>query len=40
MQHGVAEATYAAWKGHSPAVSRKHYVAPTEAEYEAITRAA
>lgn len=35
-QKGVAEATYCAWLGHSPKVSREHYVAPTEAEYEAI----
>ena len=33
----VAEATYAAWLGHSPTVSRKHYVAPTETEFAAIT---
>ena len=37
---GVAEATYAAWLGHDPSVSRKHYVAPTEAEYDAVTRVA
>ena len=35
-QKGVAEATYCAWIGHSPKVSREYYVAPTEAEYEAI----
>ncbi|MCH8165392.1 MAG: hypothetical protein IH889_07265 [Planctomycetes bacterium] len=39
-QGGVAEATYCTWAGHSPTVSRKHYVAPTEAEYEAISRVA
>ncbi len=35
-QKNVAEATYAAWIGHSPNVSRKHYVAPTDAEFDAI----
>lgn len=35
-QAGVAEATYCAWLGHSPTVSRKHYVSPTEAEFAAI----
>lgn len=35
-QAGVAEPTYCAWLGHSPTVSRRHYVAPTEAEFEAI----
>ncbi len=37
---GVAEATYAAWLGHDPSVSRKHYVAPTEAEFDAMTQVA
>ena len=37
---GVAEATYTAWLGHDRSVSRKHYVAPTEAEYDAVTRVA
>lgn len=37
---GVAEATYAAWMGHSPTVSRKHYTAPTDAEFAAATRVA
>ncbi len=39
-QRGVAEATYCAWLGHSPKVSREHYVAPTNDEYQAIIRAA
>ena len=39
-QRGVAEATYCAWLGHSPKVSREHYVAPTSDEYQAIIRAA
>lgn len=34
---GIAEATYAAWMGHSVEVSRDHYVNPLEAEFEAIT---
>ena len=34
---GVAEPTYAAWLGHSPTVSRKHYVSPTEAEFAAVS---
>ena len=33
---GVAEPTYCTWLGHSPTVSRKHYVAPTESEFAAI----
>ncbi len=37
---GVAEATYAAWMGHSPTVSRKHYTAPTDAEYAAVAKVA
>lgn len=32
---GFAEATYAKWLGHSEAVSRQHYVSPTEAEFNA-----
>ncbi len=36
-QRGVAEPTYCTWLGHSSAVSRRHYVSPTEAEFEAIT---
>ena len=36
----VAEATYCAWLGHSPRVSREHYVTPTSDEYQAIIRAA
>ena len=32
---GFAEATYAKWLGHSEAVSRQHYVSPTDAEFEA-----
>ena len=32
---GFAEPTYCAWTGHSPAVSRKHYVAPTDSEFDA-----
>ena len=37
--NGVAEATYAAFLGHDPSVSRRHYVHPTEAEYDALTLA-
>ena len=37
---GTAEATYATWMGHSAKVSREHYVAPTDAEFEAVTAAA
>ncbi len=37
--NGVAEATYAAFLGHDPSVSRKHYVSPTAAEYDALTLA-
>lgn len=37
-QGGVAEATYCAWAGHSTAVSRGHYVSPTDAEFEAIAK--
>jgi integrase len=33
----VAEATYATWMGHSADVSRKHYVNPTDAEFDSIT---
>jgi len=33
---GVAEPTYAAWLGHSPTVSRRHYVSPTDQEFAAI----
>lgn len=36
--NGIAEATYTAWLGHGPEVSRQHYVTPTEGEYERITR--
>ncbi|MFB3138111.1 MAG: hypothetical protein ACE10B_02700, partial [Phycisphaerales bacterium] len=40
-QGGVAEATYAAWMGHSPTVSRKHYVGvPLDAEFNAVARPA
>lgn len=35
---GHAEATYSAWLGHDPSVSRKHYVAPTDREYAAVSR--
>ncbi len=34
---GLSEPTYAAWIGHSPAVSRRHYVSPTEAEFAAVS---
>ena len=37
---GVAEATYAAWMGHSPTVSRKHYTAPTDQEFAAVAKVA
>ncbi len=36
-QKHVAEATYCVWLGHSPTVSRKHYVAPTDNEFEAVS---
>ena len=36
-QKQVAEATYCVWIGHSPTVSRKHYVSPSEAEFEAVS---
>lgn len=39
-QQGVAEATYCAWLGHSPRVSREHYVEPMDSEFDAITQAA
>jgi integrase len=39
-QQGLAEPTYAAWLGHSPTVSRKHYVSPTEAEFAIVTEMA
>lgn len=35
---GVHEATYAVWMGHSPTVSRKHYTAPTDAEFAAANK--
>ena len=34
---GVAPSTYSAWVGHSLEVSEKHYVAPTDAEFVAVT---
>ncbi|MCH8151337.1 MAG: hypothetical protein IH830_03075 [Planctomycetes bacterium] len=34
---GIAEPTYASWMGHSPTVSRQHYVAPLESEFAAVT---
>ena len=39
-ERGIAEATYAAWIGHGLEVSRKHYVSPTDTEYESVTREA
>jgi integrase len=36
-QAGVPEATFASWLGHSMIVSRMHYTAPTDAEFERIT---
>ena len=36
---GFSEPTYTAWIGHSPAVSRKHYVSPTDAEFAAVVEA-
>ena len=39
-EQGFAEATYCAWIGHDPKVSRKHYVSPTEAEYAQVTKVA
>jgi integrase len=39
-ERGVAEATYAAWMGHSADVSRKHYVSPTATEFQAQTQLA
>jgi len=35
-QRGVAEPTYAKWLGHSETVSRKHYVSPTESEFDSV----
>ena len=35
---GVAEPTYCTWIGHGGDVSRKHYVSPTEAEFEAVSK--
>ena len=37
---GVAEATYSAWLGHSPTVSRRHYTSPTDSEFAAAARVA
>ena len=37
---GLAEPTYTAWLGHSATVSRQHYVAPTAAEFDRVTRVA
>lgn len=37
---GVAEATYAAWMGHSATVSRKHYTSPTDQEFAAVAKVA
>lgn len=37
---GHAEVTYCGWAGHSPMVSRKHYVAPTDQEFAAATKVA
>lgn len=34
---GVNEPTYCCWLGHSPTVSRRHYVSPTEAEFAAVS---
>jgi integrase len=39
-QSSIAEATYCTWMGHSATVSRAHYVAPTDAEFAIVTRAA
>ena len=35
---GVAEPTYCTWIGHGGDVSRKHYVSPTDTEFEAVSR--
>jgi len=35
-QRGLAEPTYSAWLGHSPTVSRKHYVSPTDDEFATV----
>ncbi len=37
MAAGVGATRVWGGLGHSPTVSRKHYVAPTEAEFDAIT---
>ena len=37
---GIAEATYTAWIGHTAIVSRQHYVAPTDAEFDLVARVA
>ena len=34
---GLSEPTYAAWIGHSPTVSRRHYVSPTEGEFAVVS---
>lgn len=39
-QDGVAEPTFANWLGHSPAVSRMYYTAPTDQEFASVTRVA
>ena len=36
---GVGESTYSYWLGHSPNVSRKHYVSPTDSEIQRVTGA-
>lgn len=36
---GIAEATYCKWVGHSPDVSRGHYAAPQDAEFDVVTGA-
>ena len=33
----IAEATYCKWTGHSPEVSREHYVSPQDSEFDVIT---
>ena len=33
----IPEATYCAWTGHSPEVSRKYYVSPLDSEFDALT---
>jgi hypothetical protein len=37
---GIAEPTFTTWLGRSATVSRQHSVAPTDAEFERVTKVA